>query len=273
MSAKRKENCSTLHLKLTAIALLFSLCVQAQQQSAAELAKKLANPIASLISVPFQNNTDYGIGQYNGSRNTMNIQPVVPISLSPKLNLITRYIVPIITQNDVTASETKQSGFSDAVVSGFFSPAESKNGFTWGAGPVFLLPVATNDYLGTNKFGIGPTAVALKQANGWTVGGLINQLWSVSGSSDRPDVNQMYLQPFIAYSFKSGAGLGSNSELTFNWKGNSTTGTLNLFVSAITKLGNQTIQVLVGPRVPLAAPQGGKPDWGWRAQLVFLFPR
>src|SRR3954468_1128880 len=115
MSDKRKENCSNLHLKLAAIALLFSSSVQAQDQNAAELAKKLANPIASLISVPFQNNTDYGIGQYNGSRNTMNIQPVVPIGLSPKLNLITRYIVPVITQNDVTASETKQSGLSDAV--------------------------------------------------------------------------------------------------------------------------------------------------------------
>jgi hypothetical protein len=273
MKAKRKGNRGTLHLRVAIIALLLSLSIQAQQQSPAELAKKLANPIASLISVPFQNNTDYGIGQYNGYRNTMNIQPVVPIGLGPKLNLITRYIVPVITQNNVLASQTKQSGLSDAVVSGFFSPAEVNNGFTWGAGPVFLVPIATNDYLGTKKFGIGPTAVALKQAKGWTVGALINQIWSVAGSSDRPDVNQMYLQPFIAYNFKSGAGLGGNSELTFNWKSNTTTGTLNLFASGITKLGNQIIQILVGPRVPLAAPSGGKPDWGWRAQLVFLFPK
>jgi hypothetical protein len=248
--------------------------VQAQQeQSAAELAKKLANPIASLISVPFQNNTDYGIGEHNGSRNTMNIQPVVPIGLSPKLNLITRYIFPIITQNNITAPDTKQSGLSDAVVSAFFSPAKTKKGFTWGAGPVFLVPVATNDYLGTKKFGIGPTAVALKQGNGWTVGALINQIWSVASSSDSEDVNQMFLQPFIVYNFKSGAGIGGNSEITANWQENSTTAFLNLFISAVTKLGNQTIQVLVGPRVPLAAAEGGKPDFGWRAQLVFLFPR
>ena len=158
-------------------------------------------------------------------------------------------------------------------MSGFFSPAKTKKGFTWGAGPIFLVPLATNDYLGTEKFGIGPTAVALKQSKGWTVGALINQIWSVAGSSNREDVNQMFLQPFIVYNFKSGAGIGGNSEITANWQGNSTTAYLNLFISAVTKLGNQTIQVLVGPRVPLAAPEGGKPDFGWRAQLVFLFPR
>jgi hypothetical protein len=98
--------------------------------SAEELAEKLSNPIASLISVPFQNNTDVGIGAYNGSRNTLNFQPVIPISLSPSLNMITRVVLPIITQQDITAPGAKQIGLSDAVVSAFFSPAEAKNGLT-----------------------------------------------------------------------------------------------------------------------------------------------
>jgi hypothetical protein len=107
-------------------------------ESVADLTKKLSNPIASLISVPFQNNTDVGIGAYNGSRNTLNFQPVIPISLSPKLNMITRVVLPIVTQQDITAQGVKQTGLSDAVISAFFSPAEAKNGLTWGIGPAIF---------------------------------------------------------------------------------------------------------------------------------------
>jgi len=139
-------------------------------ESAADLAKKLSNPIASLISVPFQNNTDVGIGKFNGSRNTLNFQPVIPTSLSPKLNMITRLVLPIITQHDISALGAKESGLSDATVSALFSPAVAKNGLTWGTGPILLVPTATNKLLGTQKLGVGPTAIVLKQQNGWTYG-------------------------------------------------------------------------------------------------------
>ncbi|WP_348799635.1 hypothetical protein [Flavobacterium adhaerens] len=156
-----------------AILILSFINVNAQED-ASELAKKLANPIASLISVPLQNNTDYGIGANNGTRNTLNIQPVIPINISENLNLITRMVLPVITQYDITGEGNKENGLSDAVVSGFFSPKNSKNGFTWGVGPALLIPTATDDFLGTEKFGVGPTAVALKQMNGWTIGALMN---------------------------------------------------------------------------------------------------
>jgi hypothetical protein len=182
-----------------------SICVYAQEKPAAsaeELAKKLANPIAGLISVPLQNNIDYDIGPYHGSKYTLNFQPVVPIQLNQKLNLITRYIVPIVDQHDITGEGDIQFGLSDATVSAFFTPINSKNGLMWGAGPAFLIPTGTNDFLSARKWGIGPTAIILKQAAGLTYGFLINQLWSFAGDENRSDVNQMFFQPFLSITGK-----------------------------------------------------------------------
>jgi len=241
--------------------------------SAEELAKKLSNPVASLISVPFQNNTDVGIGQFNGSRNTLNIQPVIPIHLTTKLNLITRVILPIVSQYNITSETSYQGGLSDAVISAFFSPAEAKNGLVWGAGPVILAPTATDDFLGTQKLGVGPTALVLKQKNGWTYGALVNQIWSVAGDKDRKDVNQMFLQPFLVYNWKSGAGIGCNAEISQNWEASTTTAYFNPTISGVTKLGTQIVSLAVGPRFQLASPDNGESDFGVRAVLTFVFPK
>ncbi|MDN3205255.1 hypothetical protein [Algoriphagus sediminis] len=259
-------------ISLLIIVSLLGLTPVFSQTEAEELAKKLANPIASLISMPFQNNTDYGIGEFRGSRNTLNIQPVIPIGLNENWNLITRVVLPVITQNNITSEGAKQSGLGDAVVSAFFSPTNSEK-LTWGAGPAILVPTATNDAFATDQFGLGPTAVALKQFNGFTVGGLINQIWGLSGAEDKPDINQMFLQPFFAYNWASGAGIGANMEWTQNWTTSNSTIWLNPTVSGVTSLGKQKIQLVVGPRFNLAAPSGAKADMGWRAVLVFLFPK
>ncbi|UNY99620.1 hypothetical protein MQE36_04560 [Zhouia spongiae] len=240
--------------------------------SADELAKKLQNPVASLISVPFQGNMDFGVGPEDGTRFTLNIQPVIPISISEKWNLIGRAIVPFISQSDVFGNSGNQTGLSDAVISSFFSPKEAtKGGIIWGAGPVLLAPTATDDLLGTKKFGVGPTGVILKQVGGYTVGALVNHIWSVAGNEDRPDVNATFLQPFIAHNFSGGYALALNTEFTQNWEADSSSGTVHLVGSKVISLGSQLAQVLLGPRVHYG--NGNSAGWGIRGGIVLLFPK
>jgi hypothetical protein len=266
-------------IRKPAVVIMFmisSYLLKAQQKqgaSAQELADKLSNPVASLISVPLQNNIDYGIGPHNGSKYTLNFQPVVPVQLNQKLNLIMRLVLPIIDQRDVTGENTSESGLSDATLTGFFAPTGTKNGLIWGLGPAFLIPTGTNDFLSTRKWGIGPSALVLKQAKGLTFGFLVNQLWSFAGDKSRSDVNQMFLQPFFAKNFKSGAGLGFNAEISSDWKSGNTTAFLNPIVTAISKLGTQTISMGVGPRIPVSGPASSRADWGLRAVLTFVFPQ
>jgi hypothetical protein len=241
--------------------------------SAEELAKKLSNPIASLISVPFQNNTDIGIGANNGARNTLNIQPVIPIRISENLNLIARCVLPVISQYNVTGIGNSEVGLGNAVLSSFFSPSNSKGGLTWGAGPVFMLPTGSNEYLSVKKLGIGPTAVALYQSKGFTVGALLNQIWGIAGKEGLDDLSMLFFQPFFSYNWKSGAGIGGNFEIFQNWGANTTSAWFNPTVSAVTSIGKQKTQFVIGPRFNLAAPDGSKADIGVRAAVVFLFPK
>jgi len=246
---------------------------QDQAQNAQQLADKLSNPVASLISVPFQTNVDYGIGQYNGSKLTLNFQPVIPIKLNSNLNLITRYIIPVVDQRDISGEGNGEFGLADATLSAFFAPANAKNGLMWGLGPAFLIPIGTNDFLSTKKWGVGPTALIIKQAKGLTYGFLVNQLWSFAGDKNRTDINQLFFQPFFVKNYKSGAGLNIQSEMTFNWQIGAVTTFLMPAITGITKLGKQTISLVVGPRIPLSGPTANKPDFGLRGVLTLVFPK
>lgn len=253
------------------IMLLYAGYVRSQSD-ADDLAKQLQNPIASLISVPFQGNLDFGVGPADGTRFTLNIQPVIPLSISEDWNLIARVILPVISQTDVFGDSGSQTGLGDAVISGFFSPkAPTAGGLIWGAGPVLLLPTATDDLLGAKKFGLGPTAVGLKQIGDYTVGALINHIFSVAGDDDRPDVNATFFQPFVARNFTGGYALAVNTELTQNWDADATSGSLNFMGSKVISLGSQLAQVFVGPRIPYG--NGNAASWGIRGGLTLLFPK
>jgi hypothetical protein len=238
-----------------------------------QLAAQVANPISSLISVPFQSNLYVGIGPLNGSRSITNFQPVVPMKLSENLNLITRMVLPIVSQQDLTGFNQSQTGLSDALVSAFFSPSKVVNGTVWGVGPAVLVPTATNDFLGTKKLGVGPTIVLLKQAKGWTYALLANQIWSVAGDKNRADVNQLYVQPILVYNWKSGAGINMVAEYTQNWETNTSNVVLTPTVNGITKLGSQLVQLAIGPLIPIVGPSKTRAEYGMRASINFLFPK
>jgi hypothetical protein len=162
----------------------------------------------------------------------------------------------------------------DITQSLFFSPKEPTKcgGLIWGAGPVFLVPSATDDLLGTEKFGIGPTAVVLKQAHGWTVGMLANHIWSVAGDDDRDDVNATFLQPFVSYTTKTHTSFTINTESTYDWERSQWTVPINVQVSQVLKIGSQPISLLLGGRYFAEGPDG-TPDWGIRFGILLLFPK
>ena len=243
-------------------------------QSAEELAKKLSNPVASLISVPLQFNHDQNIGPADGRRSLVNAQPVVPISISQDWNLISRTIAPLIDQQDIAGPSGSQSGVGDIVQSLFFSPkAPTASGLIWGAGPVLLLPTATDDLLGGEKWGLGPTGVVLTQRGPWTYGALANHIWSVAGNSDRADISATFLQPFLTYTTKTATTFGLNTESTYDWKSNRWTVPINVSVGQVLKLGDQLVQVGVGARYWAQSPASGPEGWGYRLFLTFLFPK
>lgn len=240
---------------------------------AAELAKKLQNPVASLIQVPIQNNWDFGIGSANAMRYTANVQPVVPFSLNDDWNLITRTIVPVIYAEGTTVGASSKFGLGDVVQSFFLSPkAPTSGGWIWGAGPVFAWPTATDSALGSEKWGAGPTAVFLRQDSGWTYGVLANHIWSYAGDSSRADISATLLQPFLTYTTKTFTTFGVNTESTYDWKNHQWTVPLNASVSQLLKVGKQPIQLALGLKYYADGPSGG-PDWGVRFNITFLFPK
>jgi hypothetical protein len=250
------------------------VCSTAGAQDTDELAKQLSNPVSSLMSVPLQLNYDDGYGaQGNGDRVLLNVQPVIPFSMSDDWNLISRTIVPLVSQHDVVPDTGDQSGLGDVTQSLFFSPkTPTSSGWVLGFGPAILLPSATDDLLGAGKWGVGPTVIALKQTStGWTYGALFNHIWSVAGSDNRADVSSTFLQPFVAKGLGMGRTVTINFESAYDWESEQWNVPLNLSYSKVTRVGDQLVSYAFGVRHYLETPDGG-PEWGLRFVLTLLYP-
>jgi hypothetical protein len=287
-----------------------AICCEAQQDATqptakpaaddsggtANLAKATQNPVSSLISVPVQNNDNFGIGPFNRIQNVLNIQPVVPVKLNDQVSMIVRWITPIIYQPApgtanlevygieentpayfaATAVQNAAgvSGFGDMNPTLFFTPAKTHK-LILGAGPAFVLPTATSKVLGQGKLSIGPSVVALTQPGPWTIGALVNNVWSVAGSGGRTPVNQMMLQYFVNYNLKKGWYLSVSPIINANWKaspGNVWTVPVGGGAGRIMRLGFQPVNISAAFYGNAVHPEAGS-SWSMRLQLAFLFPK
>jgi hypothetical protein len=255
--------------------LIFTTCITyGQDASNSDLAKQAQNPVANLISLPLQNNTNFSIGPDDETQNILNIQPVWPVSINDNWNLITRTILPVVSQpNILTGGEGRINGLGDTTFTGFFSPKDSGK-LIWGAGPVFLIPTATDDALGSDKWGAGASVVLLTMPGKWVVGSLFSNVWSFAGSGDQ-DVNLFTWQYFINYNLPNKWYLTSAPIITANWEADSDNTWTVPFGGGIGKIfniGKQPMNGQISAYYNVEKPELG-PDWQLRIQLQFLFPK
>lgn len=264
--------------------LLMPLGAHAQSQDHgsdnADLAKKLTNPVAAMISVPFQFNYDQKIGPLDdGHRTYMNLQPVVPVSISTNWNMISRTILPVISQSDIAPGSGHQFGLGDVTQSLFFSPKQpTSNGIIWGVGPAFLIPTATDSLLGSKRWGLGPTAVVLKQSKGLTYGFLVNHIWSVASVGNghdpsHPTISSTFIQPFLSYTTPTAWTYGINTESTYDWKQRQWAVPVNLTVAKLVRIGELPVSFTGGVRYWAESPPNGQKGWGFRFVTTVLLPQ
>jgi len=273
---------------VAAFAAALGLAPALAQQSTEELAKAAQNPVADMISLPFQNNTNFDYGPDDDIQNILNIQPVWPFRIAPDWNLISRTILPVIYQPDLAVPVKVAPGVvEDVTIDGafglgdlnetlYFSPAKPGK-VIWGVGPTFTLPTATDDVLGSGKWSAGPAFVVLTMPGHWVLGALITNQWSFAGDSDRADVNAMLLQYFINYNLKKGWFLSSSPINTANWEASSDdrwTIPIGGGVGRIFHAGNQAMMALVGAYYNVVKPDNvPAADWQLRIQVQLLFPK
>jgi hypothetical protein len=249
--------------------------------SAEDLAKIAQNPVGNLISVPFQENAYFNTGPLNGTQNVLNIQPVYPISVSEDWNIITRTIIPIIWQPAFAPGQGSVSGIGDLQISAFLSPAKP-GAWIWGVGVVTQLPTHSNDRLGNNNAGLGPTFVILHLERGspWVYGVLVNNIWSVGSTdyplnSNAPKYSNGLLQPFLNFNFESGAYLTTSPIITVNWEARGSqqwTVPMGGGVGKIFKFGKLPVNTQIGAYYNVVRPDFSN-NWQIRAQVQFMFPK
>ena len=236
------------------------------------LLRQLSNPVANLVSIPFQMNWDQGVGPGDQTRFLLNVQPVLPFSINEDWNLIARVIMPILSQPALAPGGSPAFGVSDVLMTAFVSP--TRPGIIWGVGPALSLPSTTQLTLGSGKWSAGPSVVVLNQVGGWMYGALWNQTWSFAGDPARDDVSVMFLQPFVSRTGANLVTVGLSSEASANWKATDHKWTVPIIltVTKLSTLGPFPASYAIGAGVFVAKPEIG-PSWRLRATLTVLLPR
>jgi hypothetical protein len=260
---------------LLAILLVGFPFVTYAQSEDAGLAQELTNPVADLVTVPIQMNFDENFGPADdGTKITTNVQPVIPFEGKGDWNLITRTIMPVIYQDDIVPGAGSQFGLGDINTSLFLSPKKpAPGGLIWGAGPVLLFPTATDSRLGTRKWGAGPAAVALTMRGPWTLGALANHIWSFAGDDQRQDINNTFVQPFVAYTWPSAWTLSAQSETTYNWNSEQWSVPINVALSKLVKFGRLPVSLQAGVGYWAESPDTGPEGFRFRLQANIVLPR
>ncbi|MDO9023763.1 transporter [Zwartia sp.] len=243
---------------------------QSNNTDASDLAKKLTNPVASLISVPFQYNYDANIGiDKKGTSNSLVVQPVIPLKLNRDWNYILRPVMTFESLNNVNGYSG--TGAGPIVIESFFSP-KSSGGLIWGVGPVVSTPSLSGANFGTSQTGVGVSAVGLLMKSPWTLGVLTYNTWSAGGSAENGTANNLFYQPFVSYVTPSAWTYSLNTQSTFNWDVRRAQNPMNFTVSKLVKFGETPVSFSVGARYYLSSVPGGASGWGARASMTFIFP-
>jgi len=236
----------------------------------AKLAKATQNPLAAMYSLPFQNNTTFGVGPYNSTQNVLNIQPVIPVGLSENINLINRVIIPIITQPSYVEDKST-TGVGDISYTAWLSPTKASK-VIWGVGPVFQIPTASDaNEFGSREFGIGPSVVALTTIDKWVAGVVVNNVWTFGDAKE----NKFLFQYFVNYNLPKAWYLVSAPILTANWNAESGEQWIIPFgagAGKVFKIGKQPININAQTYYNSVKPEGWG-DWQFRFQVQLLFPK
>ena len=243
-------------------------------ESDSDLAKKVQNPIGDLVTFPFQSNTNFGVGPHNGAQEILDIQPVIPFHLNENWNVITRTILPLVWNPEMSPLPSADFGASPTSFSAFLTPSHPTNGWLWGLGPVVQVPTITSPYLGSSVWGGGPTGVLVYMKGPWVAGALVNNIWSFGGTSGRfgNGYSNFLTQLFVNYNFSGGWYLTSAPIITANWDipGTKWTVPIGGGVGRLIKIGKQPVNLMLGAYYNVIRPDLG-PDWQLRTQVIFVF--
>lgn len=243
------------------------------QSSQEELAKAAQNPIASLISVPIQSNNDFDWGPDGDWLSVNNFQPVIPFELNERWNLVTRTIVPIISQPGIAPGQDRETGTGDTLFTAFFTPKDSGE-WIWGVGPAIQLPTSSDSRLGADEWAAGGSFVALTMPGKWVVGGLVSNIWGIDTDPGN-DINLFTLQPFLNYNLESGWYLTCSPIISANWEAGSDqrwTVPIGGGVGRVFAIGTQPVNVQVQTYYNVEKPDITG-DWALRLQFQLMFPK